>query len=291
MKLRYELAQLHGMPDFATYAVKRRMAQTPAAVNEFLGKVQAAVDELEERELAELRADKAKFTGTDPAVPMLYRWDVAFHQERVRRARFKIDQEALRAYFPTDKSVLYTLKLAERLYGIKFVERKVPVWHEDVRYFDVFERVPEKNAPGKNSAGKTGAFIGGVYLDLYPREGKYNHAAAFPVRRGSTLVQRTPISVLVTNFDRKGLNHDELETLLHEFGHVLHGVLSKTRYADQSGTVGQARLRRGAFADVRGMGAPRGSSQTICRDLSRVSTLDQRADRAARLGAQVRPGH
>jgi thimet oligopeptidase len=242
LKLRYELAQLHGMPDFATYAVKRRMAQTPAAVNEFLGKVQTAVDEVEARELAELRADKAKFTGTDPAVPMLYRWDVAFHQERIRRARFKIDQEALRAYFPTDKSVLYTLNLAERLYGIKFVERKVPVWHEDVRYFDVFERAPERNAMGKtgavgkDAAGKPGAFVGGIYLDLYPREGKYNHAAAFSVRPGSTLVQRTPISVLVTNFDRKGLNHDELETLLHEFGHVLHGVLSKTRYADQSGT-------------------------------------------------------
>ncbi len=231
LKLRYELAQLHGLPDFATYALKRRMAQTPAAVNEFLGKVQAAVDEVEARELAELRADKAKFTGTDPALPMLYRWDLAFHQERIRRARFQIDQEALRAYFPTDKSVLYGLKLAERLYGIAFVERKVAAWHDDVRYFDVFERSVEKN-----SAAKSGAFIGGVYLDLYPREGKYNHAAAFPVRAGSTLAQRTPISVLVTNFNRKGLDHDELETLLHEFGHVLHGVLSKTRYADHSGT-------------------------------------------------------
>ncbi|HYM47276.1 MAG TPA: M3 family metallopeptidase [Burkholderiaceae bacterium] len=231
LKLRHELAQLHGMPDFATYAVKRRMAQTPAVVNEFLGKVQAAVDEVEARELAELRADKAKFTGTDPASPMLYRWDVAFHQERVRRTRFQIDQEVLRAYFPTDKSVLYTLKLAERLYGITFVERKVPVWHEDVQYFDVFER-----ALGKSATGRTGAFIGGVYLDLYPREGKYSHARAFPVRPGSTLAQRTPISVLVTNFNRKGLNHDELETLLREFGHVLHGVLSKTRYVDQSGT-------------------------------------------------------
>lgn len=227
LKLRYELAQLHGMPDFATYALKRRMAQTPAAVNEFLGKVQAAVDEVEARELAELRADKAKFTGTDPATPMLYRWDVAFHQERVRRARFQIDQEKLRAYFPTEKSVQYTLKLAERLYGIAFVERKVPTWHEDVRYFDVFERPP---------AVSNGAFIGGVYLDLYPREGKYKPAAVFPVRGGSTLAQRTPISVLVTNFDRKGLNHNELETLLHEFGHVLHGVLSKTRYVDQGGT-------------------------------------------------------
>ena len=227
LKLRYELAQLHGVPDFATYVLKRRMAQTPAAVNEFLGKVHGAVDEVEARELAELRADKAKVTGTDPASPALHRWDVAFHQERIRRARFQIDQEKLRDYFPTDKSVQYTLKLAERLYGIAFVERKVRVWHEDVRYFDVFERQP---------SGKAGAFIGGVYLDLYPREGKYNHAAAFAVRAGSTLAQRTPISVLVTNFNRKGLDHDELETLLHEFGHVLHGVLSKTRYGDQSGT-------------------------------------------------------
>ena len=230
LKLRYELAQLHGMPDYASYALKRRMAQTPAAVNEFLGKVQAAVDEVEARELAELRADKAKFTGTDPAAPMLYRWDLAFHQERVRKERFKIDQEALRAYFPTNKSVLYALKLAERLYGIKFVERKAPVWHEDVRYFDVFEQGAGKDA------SRTGEFIGGIYLDLYPREGKYNHAAAFRVRAGSTLAQRTPISVLVTNFNRQGLDHDELETLLHEFGHVLHGVLSKTRYVDQSGT-------------------------------------------------------
>ncbi len=230
LKLRQELAQLHGVPDFATYAIKRRMAHTPAAVNEFLAKVQVAVDEVEARELAELRADKAKFTGTDPAVPMLYRWDVPFHQERVRRERFQIDQEALRAYFPSDKSVAYTLALAERLYGITFVERTVPVWHDDVRYFDVFERTAQ------NARGKHGAFIGGIYLDLYPRDGKYNHAAAFPVRAGSTLMQRTPISVLVTNFNRKGLNQDELETLLHEFGHVLHGVLSRTRYADQSGT-------------------------------------------------------
>ncbi|MGH6610974.1 MAG: M3 family metallopeptidase, partial [Burkholderiaceae bacterium] len=227
LKLRYELAQLHGVPDFATYALKRRMAQKPAAVNDFLQSVGKAVDQVDARELEELRADKAKLTDTPLASTKLNRWDVAFHQERIKKARYQIDQEALRAYFPTDKSVQYALQLAERLYGIAFVERKIPTWHEDVRYFDVFERLAN---------GKNGQFIGGTYLDLFPREGKYNHAAAFPVRAGSTLTKRTPISVLVTNFDRKGLNHDELETLLHEFGHVLHGVLSKTRYADQSGT-------------------------------------------------------
>ncbi len=149
LKLRYELAQLHGMPDYATYALKRRMAQTPAAVNEFLAKVQAAVDEVEARELAELRADKAKFTGTDPAAPLFHRWDLTFHQERVRRARFKIDQEALRVYFPTDKSIEFAIKLAERLFGLTFVERKVPTWHKDVRYFDVFDQLPADGFAGK----------------------------------------------------------------------------------------------------------------------------------------------
>jgi thimet oligopeptidase len=176
LKLRYELSQLHGAPDFATYALKRRMARTPAAVTDFLRKVQDAVDEVEARELEELRADKAKLNDTPLASTQLNRWDVPFHQERIRRERFRIDQEALRAYFPTDKSVQYAMALAERLYGIKFVERKVPVWHEDVRYFDVVEAAPNDNS-------KAGAFIGGVYLDLYPRDGKYNHAAAFSSAR------------------------------------------------------------------------------------------------------------
>jgi thimet oligopeptidase len=97
------------------------------------------------------------------------------------------------------------------------------VWHPDVRYFDVTD-------------AKSGAFLSSFYLDLYPREGKYNHAAAFPVRGVSTLAKRTPQSVLVTNFNRQGLDHNEMETLLHEFGHVLHGILSKTDYNSHAGT-------------------------------------------------------
>jgi thimet oligopeptidase len=227
LKLRHELAQLHGEPDFATWTLKRRMAQTPTAVYGFLGQVKGAVDSIEARDLDDLRAEKATLLGKPAAEVKLNRWDVSFLQERVKKARFNVDQEALRAYFPTDKSVAFTLKLAELLYAVEFAERKIPTWHDDVRYFDVYDREP---------AGTRGAFVGGVYLDLYPREGKYNHAAAFPVLSVSTLAGRAPVSVLVTNFNRKGLDHDELETLLHEFGHVLHGVLSKTRYADQGGT-------------------------------------------------------
>ena len=97
------------------------------------------------------------------------------------------------------------------------------VWHDDVIYYDVDDAV-------------TGERIGGIYLDLYPRDDKYKHAAAWPVRGVSRRAARKPISVLVTNFDRKGLTHSEVETLLHEFGHVMHGVLSQTEYNQHSGT-------------------------------------------------------
>jgi len=83
---------------------------------------------------------------------------------------------------------------------------------------------------------KTGRFISGFYIDLFPREGKFNHAAAFPIRGVSRLANRTPLSALVANLNREGLNHDELETLLHEFGHVLHGVLSQADYDQHAGT-------------------------------------------------------
>lgn len=227
LALRHELAQLHGEPDFATLTLRRRMAGDPAAVLDFLAQVKAAVLEGQTRELAELRAEKAALTGQAPEAVRVQRWDTAFLQERIRRARYAVDQEALRAFFPTEPSLRFALTLAERLYGIAFVAAEVPVWHADVRYFDVFERQPD---------GHLGAFIGGVYLDLFPREGKYNHAAAFPVIPGSRLAGRHPASVLVTNFNRSGLDHDELQTLLHEFGHVLHGVLSTARYAELSGT-------------------------------------------------------
>lgn len=227
LKLRYELAQLHGKPDYATHALTRRMAGNPQEVTDFLARVREAVAALELHELAELRAEKAALLGQAVEQVQVQRWDVSYLQERVKRARYSVDQEKLREYFPTQPSVQFAITLAERLYGLEFVAAQVPLWHPDVQYYDVYER----------AAGSTrGAFVGGVYLDLTPREGKYNHAAAFGITPGSSLTGQRPVSVLVTNFNPKGLDHEELETLLHEFGHVLHGVLSQTRYADQSGT-------------------------------------------------------
>ena len=221
--LRKELANLYGLPTYADYALRRKMVQSPATVTRFLDDVKDAVTDLEKKDVEELRAEKARDLAKPLAETKVERWDVSYYSEKVRRERFNIDQEALRKYFPTDKAVEYMMRVSQALYGIRFREAKVAVWHEDVRYFDVLD-------------AKTGRFISGFYLDLFPRDGKYGHAAAFPLRGASRLVGRTPLSALVTNFNREGLNHDELETLMHEFGHVLHGVLSRADYNPHAGT-------------------------------------------------------
>jgi thimet oligopeptidase len=221
--LRKEIADLYGVPSFAHYVTRRRMVENPETVRRFLDEVRSRVMEAEIRDLAQLSEVKAKMTGVPLEQASITRWDMSFYRERLREQRFAIDQEALRQYFPTKMSVDWMLDVSERLYGIRFERAEVPVWHESVIYLDVLD-------------GSDGAHIGGIYLDLYPRDGKYKHAAAWPVRGVSMKSGRQPISVLVTNLNGDGLTHDELETLLHEFGHVLHGVLSKTEYLQHSGT-------------------------------------------------------
>ena len=221
--LRKELAGLHGLPSFAHYVTRRQMVGDPDTVVRFLDEVRNVVTEAELRDLRELATIKAELTGEPLNQVRIDRWDVSYYRERLRERRYTIDQEALRAYFPTIPAVHWMLEISEKLYGVEFKRADVPVWHDDVIYLDVLDRTG-------------GSRIGGIYLDLYPRDGKYKHAAAWPVRGVSRRSGRAPISALVTNFDRRGLTHDELETLLHEFGHVLHGVLSDTHYLGHSGT-------------------------------------------------------
>ena len=222
-KLRQELAALYGLPTFAHYVQRRRMVGSPDVVTKFLAEVRSTVADVEKAELAVLAKAKAKETGKPEAETRIERWDTSYYQNVVRRERYAVDMEKTRKYFPTPKAVEYAMLVSETLYGIKFREGKAPAWHPDVRYFDVFD-------------AQSGKFIANIYLDLYPREGKRGGAWAAGVRRASTLANRTPTSVLVTSFNREGLSHREMETLMHEFGHVLHGILSTARYASQAGT-------------------------------------------------------
>ena len=221
--LRKETADLYGVPSYAHYVTKRRMVESPQTVVRFLEDVRNVVTEAEMRDLGHLAELKAELTGVSPEKANIHRWDVAYYRERLRERRYAIDQEELRKYFPTEPTIRWMLDISERLYGVRFERATVAVWHEDVIYLDVRDAA-------------TGELAGGIYLDLYPRDGKYKHAAAWPARGVSRRSGRKPISVLVTNSNRDGLTHDELETLLHEFGHVLHGVLSDTYYTTHSGT-------------------------------------------------------
>ncbi|MGK2856812.1 MAG: M3 family metallopeptidase [Thermoanaerobaculia bacterium] len=220
--LRLELAALYNFPSYAHFVTRRNMAGSPETVHRFLSSVEAVVAEAESRDVEELRALKVELEKGD-ATTKLERWDVQYYTERLRERRYAIDQESLRQYFPTLPALRWMLGVTERLYGIRFVPSAVPVWHEDVMAFEVAEAAD-------------GSYVGLVYLDLFPRDGKYKHAAAWPVRGASSKTERTPISVLVTNFDRAGLTHHELETLFHEFGHAMHGVLSRTTYNQHAGT-------------------------------------------------------
>ncbi len=223
VRLRKEIADLYAVPSFAHYVIKRRMVESPESVEAFLADVRKAVMEAEVQDLRQLQQVKAKLHGISVEEAKVHRWDVMFYRERLREERYAIDQEALRDYFPTVPTLRWMLDITERLYGVRFEEATVPVWHEDVLYLDVLDAA-------------NGEAIGGIYLDLYPRDDKYKHAAAWPVRGVSRKSGRKPISALVTNFNRQGLTHSEVETLLHEFGHVLHGVLSTTEYNQHSGT-------------------------------------------------------
>jgi len=223
VRLRKEIADLYDVPSFAHYVTKRRMVENPDTVLRFLEDVRAVVTEAEVRDLAELSAVKREMTGIPAGEAKINRWDMSFYRERLREQRYAVDQEQLRKYFPSGPTVEWMLDISERLYGLQFAKAEVPVWHPDVMYLDV------KDA-------ESGEFIGGIYLDLYPRDGKYKHAAAWPVRGVARKWGRRPVSALVTNFNRDGLTHDEVETLLHEFGHVLHGILSTTEYNQHSGT-------------------------------------------------------
>ncbi|HET7711087.1 MAG TPA: M3 family metallopeptidase, partial [Thermoanaerobaculia bacterium] len=161
--LRKEIADLYEVPTFAHYVTRRQMVQNPETVLQFLGEVRHVVEEAEKRDLAELSAVKAEMAGVPPDDATIHRWEMTFYRERLRERRFAVDQEELRRYFPTAGTVAWMIDVSERLYGLRFVERPVAAWHPDVRYLDVHD-------------AESSSFVGGIYLDLYPREGKYKHA-------------------------------------------------------------------------------------------------------------------
>ncbi len=224
--LRREYAQLFGFDNFADFQLRRRMAENSVNTGRFLDEVKAVLTEREVRDLAELRRAKAQHLNQPAESTKLDRWDVPFYTERVRRERYSVDQEAFRPYFPPQESLQFVMKIAEKLLGVRYTPVPAKLWHADAKAYAATD-------------AKTGKPLATLLVDLYPRDGKYNHAAVWSFRNGSTQLSRTPQAAFIVNMDRNGLTLDELETLLHELGHALHNNLSATRYSSQAGTTVQ----------------------------------------------------
>lgn len=226
--LRLEIANLLGYETYADYALEERMAKNPQTVNEFIGELLAPSLPAARKEVAELY-EYARSQGFEDSE--IQPWDFSFWSERLKDARYSINDEQLKPYFRLEDCIDAAFGLAGRLYGLTFEERKdIPVYHPDVRVYDV------KDAEGVHKAL--------FYADFFPRASKRGGAWMTEFRGQSIVngVEKRPFISLVTNFTKPAagkpslLTHDELTTLLHEFGHSLHGILAEGRYASLTGT-------------------------------------------------------
>jgi thimet oligopeptidase len=224
VQLRKEYAGLFDSPSYADFTLRRRMVQNGREAKRFLDEVLSAVAARERSELDELRDAKARDLGQPLQQVTLQRWDLVYYQEQVRRARFSVDQEAFRQYFPPRESLALVMRVIEKMMGVKYTRVPgVPLWHSEAQAYAVRD-------------AKTGRALATLYVDLFARDGKFNHAAVWSFRNGSLRTQRAPQAALVVNIGRNGLTLEDLETLLHEFGHAVHNNLSATRYSAQAGT-------------------------------------------------------
>ncbi|MDE2496969.1 MAG: M3 family metallopeptidase [Xanthomonadaceae bacterium] len=219
LALRFEAAQLLGFANAAEESLATKMAETPDEVLAFLRNLIVRARPVAQRELEELRA----FALSELELETLESWDLAYASEKLRLARYALDEEQLKAYFPLPSVMDGMFALAVKLYGISVEPAREPVdvWHPDVRYCEV------RDAEGKPLAG--------VYLDLYARSGKRGGAWMDVCRarfRDGDGVQ-LPIAFLTCNFavpsgERPSLlTHDDVQTLFHEFGHGLHHMLTR----------------------------------------------------------------
>lgn len=225
---RLKIANILGYETYADYALEERMAKNPQTVNEFIQKLLEPSLPAAKAEVKELY-EYARANGFEDSE--IQPWDFGFWSEKLKDARYSINDEQLKPYFRLESCIDAAFGLAGKLYGLTFEERKeIPVYHPDVKVYDV------KDADGRHMAL--------FYADFFPRASKRGGAWMTEFRGQSIVngVEKRPFISLVTNFTKPTadkpslLTHDELTTLLHEFGHSLHGILAEGRYSSLTGT-------------------------------------------------------
>ena len=226
LELRCEKAHLLGYRDFADLVLEDRMAHDGERAQSFLADLKAKTDAYFQKENAEL----ASFAGEDELAP----WDIGYYAEKQRAALFDFDEEALRPYFPLESVVTGMFEIVERLYGIRVVEKPgVPVWDPSVKYYQIHD----ESRPSNHT------LIGAFYADWYPRENKRGGAWMDAFITGVAFGNRLePHAGLICGNltppveDRPSLlTHREVQTIFHEFGHLLHHCLSQVEVRSLAG--------------------------------------------------------
>lgn len=226
LALRQELAELLGYKDYADYVLEERMVKSGEAAWRFAEDLTARTRPYWDEELAELEAFAESELGIDTLEP----WDLAFVMERLRKARFDLDDEELRPYFPLEQVLEGLFAITQRLFGITVSPSENPkVWHQDVRYYDIHD--------------EAGSYLGSFYADWYPRETKREGAWMNELITGGPRKHgfEPHLGLMAANFTppQEGkpalLTHREVETIFHEFGHLLHHCLSRVEVPARSG--------------------------------------------------------
>ena len=230
LTLRREIARLLGYKNHAELRLEDRMAKNPKTVMAFLKDLQKKLKPLGKKEDKEMIAYKNSKTGKNSRT--LYSWESGYWSNKFRKENLELDSEKIKEYFPSQVVIDGMLDLFGGVFGITFEPVDIPVWHPDVKAFKIKDKV-------------SGELVAYFYMDLYPREGKYKHAACFGLVEGEEKQDGTyqiPFVAIVANLNKPSgdtpslLKHSEVETLFHEFGHVLHNALTKAKYSAFSGT-------------------------------------------------------
>jgi thimet oligopeptidase len=227
--LRHEIAEEFGVPSWAHHRLEERMAKDPERVSAFY---QSLIPPLTKQ--GELDIDAmGELLETDEGESQIQSWDWRYYDTQQRRTDYGVDPFEIAQYFALDSVLAGMFDLVQETFGLEFREVDDPdVWHPEVRLFAIHD-----------AAG--GEELSHFYLDLFPREGKYGHAAEFPLimsRRLEDESYQNPVCAMVANFTKPTaaapslLQHGEVETLFHEFGHVLHQNLGRTELARFAGT-------------------------------------------------------
>lgn len=230
VKLRARIAELFGQPSWAHHQLEERMAKEPEAVEEFYASLVPPLTEAARAEIESMQGLLAQDTG-DPDSDLQI-WDWRFYDTRIRRERHGVDPNVVAEYLPLESVLEGLFAVTGDVFGLDYRPADATAWHPDVRTFEVSDRA-------------TGEKIATFHMDLFPRDDKFSHAAAWTLVPGRLLDDgsyQKPVSAIVANVTKPSatrpslLQHNEVETLFHEFGHVLHQVLTRADLVRFSGS-------------------------------------------------------